>query len=103
MMLPVVIQKSNVRMQMKCFILHALQEAVQAKMLYAGVRIGAWASIGGGQLMVALAGPQTYRMPSQYTKDELEIRAKFTLIAKNLETTKDDFSEIRRIVDEQVR
>lgn len=75
---------------------------LQAKMLYAGVRIGAWTGIGGIQFMAVAAEPLAYRLPSQHTKDELEIRAKFTLIAKSLEATKDDFNEIRRVVDKQL-
>lgn len=75
---------------------------LQAKMLYAGVRIGAWAGIGGIQLMPTPAEREAFRLPSQYSKYKLEMRAKFTLIAKDLEMTSDDFSEIRRVVDLQL-
>ncbi|MDD2775334.1 MAG: DUF1353 domain-containing protein [Gallionella sp.] len=43
---------------------------LQAKMLYAGVRIGAWACIGGLQLMAVPIVGQLYRLPSQHTNDE---------------------------------
>lgn len=74
---------------------------VQAKVLYAGVRVGAWAGDTG--LMLAPGAPSVlFRLPSEHTKEELEIRAKFTLVARSLETTPDDFNEIRRVVNNQL-
>lgn len=76
---------------------------IQAKILYAGVRVGAWAGSVTGLVPPAPRAPSfLFRLPSEHTKDELEIRAKFTLISRSLETTSDDFNEIRRVVDEQL-
>lgn len=76
---------------------------LQAKILYAGVRVGAWAD-GTGLISLAPGAPSLlFRLPSEHTKDELEVRAKFTLISRSLESTTNDFNEIRRVVDEQLK
>jgi hypothetical protein len=73
---------------------------LQAKMLYAGVRLGAWAS--NTQLFAmdpASLVPDAYRLPGQQTPRELEIRARYTLIANQLMSAGNDFTEIEKIVD----
>jgi hypothetical protein len=73
---------------------------LQAKMLYAGVRLGAWAS--DTQLFAmdpASMLPDAYRLPGQQTPRELEIRARYTLLANQLMTTANNFEEIEKIVD----
>jgi len=75
---------------------------IQAKILYAGVRVGAWAGVSGLISLAPGASSLLFRLPSEHTKDELEVRAKFTLISRSLEATANDFKEIRRVVDEQL-
>jgi hypothetical protein len=73
---------------------------VQAKMLYAGVRIGAWAATNPVlALDVAAQLPDGYRLPGQQTARELEVRARYTVIANQLMTTSDNFADIERVVD----
>jgi hypothetical protein len=73
---------------------------VQAKMLYAGVRIGAWAATNQVLAMdVAAQLPDGYRLPGQQTARELEVRARYTVIANQLMTTSDNFADIERVVD----
>jgi hypothetical protein len=73
---------------------------LQAKLLYAGVRIGAWA---GDTHLFALepasALPDATRLPGQQTPRELEIRARYTLIANQLMATPNDFDVIETVVD----
>jgi hypothetical protein len=73
---------------------------LEAKLLYAGVRIGTWAS--GIQLFAldTLAVlPTAYRLPGQQSPKELEVRARYTLIAAELQSTSDNFDDIRAAVD----
>ena len=73
---------------------------VQAKMLYAGVRIGAWAATSPVLAMDPAAQlPDGYRLPGQQTARELEVRARYTMIGNQLMTTSDDFADIERVVD----
>ncbi|MBC7686304.1 MAG: DUF1353 domain-containing protein [Bdellovibrionales bacterium] len=73
---------------------------LQAKLLYAGVRVGTWAS--GNHLLamdaVAIA-PGSARLPGQQTPRELELRARYTIIANELMATSDNFADIRQVVD----
>lgn len=73
---------------------------LQAKLLYAGVRVGAWAT--NTQLLamdpVAMM-PDAYRLPGQQSPRELQVRARYTLIANELMTTSDNFADIERVVD----
>lgn len=72
---------------------------LQAKLLYAGVRVGAWASI--TQLFAmdrASQLPDAYRLPGQQTPRELEVRARYTLIASQLMATPNDFAAIEQVV-----
>ena len=74
--------------------------ALQAKLLYAGVRVGTWAS--GTHLLamdaVAMA-PGAARLPGQQTPRELELRARYTIIANELVATGDNFADIQQVVD----
>ncbi|MES2018916.1 MAG: DUF1353 domain-containing protein [Pseudomonadota bacterium] len=73
---------------------------LQAKLLYAGVRIGAWASANHLMAMdtVALASG-VQRLPGQQSPRELELRARYTLIANQLMATGDNFADIERVLD----
>ena len=73
---------------------------VQAKMLYAGVRIGAWAATNQVLSLDAAAQlPDGYRLPGQQTARELEVRARYTVIANQLMNTSDNFADIERVVN----
>ncbi len=73
---------------------------LQAKLLYAGVRLGSWASA--KQFFafdVASMMPDAYRLPGQLSPKELELRARYTLIASRLLATSNEFDDIRDTVD----
>ena len=73
--------------------------ALQAKLLYAGVRVGTWAA--DTQLFSmdpASQLPDAYRLPGQQTPRELEIRARYTVIANQLMASSNNFEEIERVV-----
>jgi hypothetical protein len=73
---------------------------LQAKMLYAGVRLGAWATATQVLAMDPVAQlPDGHRLPGQESPQELELRARYTLIANQLKLTSDNFSDIERVVD----
>jgi Protein of unknown function (DUF1353) len=81
---------------------------LQARLLYAGVRIGSWASqsalfasdaaFDSDSGSVALQDA-AYRLPGQQSPRELEARARYTLIATELASAGDDFEQIRATVD----
>jgi hypothetical protein len=76
---------------------------VQAKMLYAGVRIGAWAAASPVLAMdPAVHLPDGYRLPGQQSARELEVRARYTLIANQLMTTSDNIAAIAQVVDKHL-
>jgi hypothetical protein len=73
---------------------------LQAKLLYAGVRVGSWSMT--SRLFpreVAAALPGAYRLPGQQTPHELEVRARYTVIANELVATSDRFADIEAVVD----
>ncbi len=73
---------------------------LQAKLLYAGVRLGSWASA--RQFFafdVASTMPAAYRLPGQLSPKEIEVRARYTLIASELLATSNNFADIHAIVD----
>ena len=73
---------------------------LQAKLLYAGVRIGAWASTTHVLAMDPVAMlADAYRLPGQQSPRELEVRARYTLIANQLMATPDQFDQIEQVVD----
>ncbi len=73
---------------------------LQAKLLYAGVRLGAWAGLRPQTAFEPTStAPDAYRLPGQQSPGELDLRARYTLIANDLMTAGDDFAQIERIVD----
>lgn len=73
---------------------------LQAKLLYAGVRLGAWAAANHVFAMDAVTmAPDAARLPGQLTARELELRARYTLIAHQLMATGDNFADVKQIVD----
>lgn len=73
---------------------------LQAKLLYAGVRLGAWSSsnqLFAQEAAAGVAGP--VRLPGQQTPRELELRARYTIIARELMAAGDDFADIQAVVD----
>jgi len=77
---------------------------LQAKILYAGVRLGAWAA---SALPKELAFSETEKksapaLPHQHSSTDLIIKAKFTLIAQKLAQTLDDFESIKSAVDSEL-
>ncbi|MDB5906519.1 MAG: hypothetical protein JWP34_633 [Massilia sp.] len=69
---------------------------MESKLLYAGVRIGSWTSLA---LDMVSISPATPRLPGQQTPTELEVRARYTLLAGELQATGDDFEAIRATVE----
>ena len=77
---------------------------LQAKLLYGAVRIGSWAAE--KQFFafdVASMMPDAYRLPGQLSPKELEVRARYTIVASQLLATPNDFDEIRATVDRHLR
>jgi hypothetical protein len=82
---------------------------MEAKLLYAGVRVGTWASFTRGvavdmlsmQPAVSPLSPLSPlpRLPGQHAAIELEVRARYTLLASELATTGDNFEAIRATVE----
>ena len=74
--------------------------ALECKLLYAGVRIGSWATLFGihADDWIGVAPG----LPGLHGPTELEIRAKFTLLASALRATGDDFATIRAVVSEHL-
>lgn len=77
---------------------------LQAKILYAGVRLGAWAA---SALPTELAFPETEKkvapiLSNQNSSADLVIKAKFTIIAQRLAQTPDDFESIKSAVDSEL-
>ena len=73
---------------------------MEAKFLYAGVRIGSWTSrTRDYALDIVSMAPVAARLQGQQTPTELEVRAKYTLLAGELQTTGDDFETIRATVE----
>lgn len=73
---------------------------MEGKLLYAGVRVGTWASLtrnfAEDVLSILPAAP---RLPGQYALTELEVRARYTLLAGELAATGDSFEAIRATVE----
>lgn len=73
---------------------------LQAKLLYAGVRVGAWAcDTHLFSMDPASQVPDIYRLPGQQTPRELEVRARYTVIANQLMATSNNFADIERVVN----
>jgi hypothetical protein len=75
-------------------------EPMESKLLYAGVRIGTWsaATLDYAVGILTLL-PLAPRLPGEQTRSELEVRARFTLLAGELQFVADDFDAIRATVD----
>ncbi|MDB5950663.1 MAG: hypothetical protein JWR65_2518 [Massilia sp.] len=78
----------------------------EAKLLYAGVRVGTWASLTRDLAVDMLSlGPMVSPLsplsplPGQHAATELEVRARYTLLAGELATVGDDFEVIRATVE----
>ena len=73
---------------------------LQAKLLYAGVRLGTWANSKQLFTLEAAGGAASaVRLPGQQTPRELELRARYTIIANELMATGDSFADIQAVVD----
>ena len=72
----------------------------QAKVLYLGVRIGAWAT-GNRLFAIAQAAPGP-RLPSEHFRDELVLRAKYSVVANKLAAIPDDFLTIESVIDQEL-
>lgn len=70
----------------------------QAKLLYLGVRVGTWSSSLKVSTMDAAITP---RLSNEYTRSELVIRAKYTLIADKIADV-DDFQSLKLLVDAEL-
>jgi len=76
----------------------------QAKLLYAGVRIGAWAN-NIFSLFTFSANRMLFNIPFKPSSDELFIKNKFQEIAIDLETLNDDASikDIDAVIDRHIK
>ena len=85
---------------------------MEAKLLYASVRLGTWASVTRDLAvdlvsMAPVASPRPRLpglpglpgQPGHHPATELEVRARYTLLAGELATTADDFETIRATVE----
>ncbi|MCG2584002.1 DUF1353 domain-containing protein [Massilia sp. TS11] len=70
----------------------------EAKLLYAGVRVGAWLDQY-GPLFADLQAAPGPRLPGDHSAQELAVRARFTLIAADLQETGDSVAEVQATVD----
>jgi hypothetical protein len=75
----------------------------QGKLLYAGVRLGAWSDehklFALGMNPVPVNG---FPLPGQQSPQELEVRALYTILASDLSNTSDDFAAIKATVDRRL-
>lgn len=75
----------------------------QAKLLYAGVRIGTWMTRTRPQESVLVERmPDASRLPGEASALELEVRALYTLIAADLCAAGADFKQVRSVVDRRL-
>ena len=77
----------------------------QAKLLRAGVCLGAWASSNG--LTLGPVSPYTFSLDKSaldenYTESELQIRAKFAELADKLRKTPDNLAAIKIVIDKEL-
>ena len=73
---------------------------LECKLLYAGVRVGSWASLTRNFAEdVFTFMPAAPRLPGQQSPSELEVRARYTLLAGELSATGDNFEAIRATVE----
>jgi hypothetical protein len=76
---------------------------MDSKLLYAGVRIGTWGlATRDYAVNIFTFAPMAPRLPGQQTPTELEMRARYTLLAAELQDTGDDFDAIHAAVARQL-
>lgn len=76
---------------------------MEGKLLYAGVRIGSWSAVTREYAVGILTfAPLAPRLPGLQTPTELEVRARYTLLAAELQATADNFDAIRAAVARQL-
>lgn len=73
---------------------------LESKLLYAGVRVGTWATLAGiyAEDLTPFCRPLA-RLPGQQSPSELEVRARYTLLAGELLASGDRFDTIRAAVE----
>jgi hypothetical protein len=73
---------------------------LESKLLYAGVRLGSWATLtrNFAEVLLPFCAPLA-RLPGQQSPGELAVRAKYTLLASELLLTGDNFDAVRATVD----
>ena len=77
---------------------------LQAKLLYAGVRLGTWANTNHLFAMDSAATASgAVRLPGEQTPRELELRSRYTVLAHELMATGDNFSAIQKVVDRHLQ
>lgn len=75
----------------------------QAKLLYAGVRVGSWMSRSRPlEHAIAEQVPDAARLPGQHSPLDLEVRALYTLLAGDLRDAGDDIDSVRAAVDRRL-
>jgi hypothetical protein len=77
----------------------------QAKLLRAGVCLGAWASSNGLILEPAspnMFSPNKSALAENYTASDLLIRAKFTVLADKLRKTPDNLPDIKSVINKEL-
>ena len=72
---------------------------LEARLLYVGVRVGTWASVTRTAATDMLSMAPPCRLPGQQTPDELALRARYTLIATDVQRERGDFAAVRALVD----
>ena len=76
---------------------------LQAKLLYAGVRVGSWATSQPTLADLALSKFKfVYKLPGQQTAEETIVRGKFVSIAHDLSDSSDDFATVKELVDKHL-
>ena len=75
---------------------------IKSKILYAGVRIGA--AVGSKpMLLIGDLTLKNYKLPGEHSKNDLLVRAKFTILEEKLTSSSDNFVEIKEIVDNELK
>lgn len=73
----------------------------KSKILYAGVRIGA--AVRKNMFMITDdLVEKNYRFPGEHSKEDLLIRAKFTILENQLAVSSDEFSAVKKLVDTEL-
>ena len=76
---------------------------LQAKLLYAGVRVGAWVISEPALTDLALSKFEFfYKLPGQQSAEEVIVQGKFVSIAHDLSNSADDFATTKALVDKHL-